>query len=138
MLSPSTRAGHAIGGAIRLAYERHGVPHYWLVDLEQRTIEQFTLQGTPYQDGRYGEPVAFREGDALTSLLFPAVSLPVAAVFHGGDLGMRVIVDPDYDLVSVFMTSVPRTSSARATPFASVGHITHTVGMLAAAAITAL
>jgi CubicO group peptidase (beta-lactamase class C family) len=60
------------------------------------------------------------------------------AFFHGGYLGMRVIVDPDYDLVSVFMTSVTPTRSAKTTPFGRVGHITHTVGTLAAAAITTL
>jgi serine-type D-Ala-D-Ala carboxypeptidase len=60
------------------------------------------------------------------------------AFFHGGYLGMRVIVDPDYDLVSVFTTSVAKTRSVRATTFGSVGHITHTIGTLAAAAITTL
>ena len=82
VLSPSTRDEHTLGGDIRLAYERHGVPHYWLVDLEQRTIEQYTLQGVPYQGGHYGEPLVLREGDVLTSVLFPDVSLPVDAVFQ--------------------------------------------------------
>jgi Uma2 family endonuclease len=82
VLSPSTRDEHAAGGAIRTAYERHGVPHYWLVDLERRTIEQYTLLGVPYQGGHYGEPVVLREDDALTSALFPDLALPVAAVFQ--------------------------------------------------------
>jgi len=82
VLSPSTRDEHAAGGAIRAAYERHGVPHYRLVDLEQRTIQQYTLLGAPYQGGRYGEPVVLREGDVLSSALFPNVSLAVDAVFQ--------------------------------------------------------
>jgi len=63
-------------------YQTHGVPHYWLVDLEQRTIQQYTLLGAPYQGGRYGEPVVLREGDVLSSALFPNVSLAVDAVFQ--------------------------------------------------------
>ena len=43
---------------------------------------QYTLLGVPYQGGRYGDPVLLREGDVLTSALFPDVSLPVAAVFQ--------------------------------------------------------
>ncbi len=82
VLSPSTREEHAVGGAIRRAYEQHGVPHYWLVDLEQRTIQQYTLQGVPYVGGRYGEPTEVREGDVLTSPLFPDVSMPVVEVFQ--------------------------------------------------------
>src|SRR4029450_6710448 len=31
------------------------------------------------------------------------------AVFHGGYLGTRLIVDPEYDLVSVFLTSIAAT-----------------------------
>lgn len=82
VLSPSTRDEHLADGSIRAAYERHGVPHYWLVDLEHRTIEQLTLQGVPYQGGHYGAPVVLHEGDVLTCALFPDVSLPVAAVFQ--------------------------------------------------------
>ena len=82
VLSPSTRAEHAPGGAIRSAYERFGVPHYWLVDLGLRTVELYTLQGEPYQGGHYGEPLVLHEGDTLTSALFPDLSLPVADVFR--------------------------------------------------------
>ncbi|MGI8914704.1 MAG: Uma2 family endonuclease [Chloroflexota bacterium] len=82
VLSPSTRDEHAIGGAIRAAYERHGVPHYWLVDLEQRTVEQYGLLGELYQGGRYGAPIVLHVGDVLTSALFPTVSLPMAVLFQ--------------------------------------------------------
>ncbi|MGI8915293.1 MAG: Uma2 family endonuclease [Chloroflexota bacterium] len=82
VLSRSTRREHRAGGRLWQAYERNGGPHYWLVDLRNRTIRQYTLIGTPYQQGRYGEPVTLREGDALTSVLFPNVSIPVAQVFR--------------------------------------------------------
>lgn len=82
VLSPSTRDLHGEGGAIRDAYQRYGVPHYWLVDLDERTIQQYTLTGEPYQGGHYGKPVLLREGDVLTSVLFPNVSMPVAWVFQ--------------------------------------------------------
>jgi Uma2 family endonuclease len=82
VLSPTTRDLHVAGGAIRDAYERHGVPHYWLVDLDERTIRQYTLTGEPYQSGHYGEPLLLSEGDNLTSELFPEVAMPVAWVFQ--------------------------------------------------------
>lgn len=30
-------------------YARHGVPHYWIVDLEARTIEEYVLAGEAYR-----------------------------------------------------------------------------------------
>jgi CubicO group peptidase (beta-lactamase class C family) len=60
------------------------------------------------------------------------------AYFHGGYLGMRVIVDPDYDLVSVFLTSIAATTPRRDPRLGTVGHVTHTFGTLACAAITEL
>jgi CubicO group peptidase (beta-lactamase class C family) len=60
------------------------------------------------------------------------------AFFHGGYLGMRVIVDPDYDLVSVFLTSIAATKPGRDPRIGKVGHVAHTYGTLAAAAIVDL
>jgi len=82
VLSRSTRREHRAGGRLWQAYERNGVPYYWLVDTRNRTIRQYTLIGEPYQRGHYGEPVTLREGDTLTSVLFPTVSIPVAQVFR--------------------------------------------------------
>jgi Uma2 family endonuclease len=81
-LSRSTRREHRSDGRLWRAYERNGVPHYWLVDPRLRTICQYALIGTPYEGGRYGEPVTLHEGDTLTSSLFPTVSVPVAQVFR--------------------------------------------------------
>jgi hypothetical protein len=60
------------------------------------------------------------------------------AFFHGGYLGMRVFVDPEYDLVSVFLTSIAATKPSRDPRIGTVGHVTHTFGTLACAAITDL
>jgi CubicO group peptidase (beta-lactamase class C family) len=60
------------------------------------------------------------------------------AFFHGGYLGMRVIVDPEYDLVSVFLTSIAVTKPTREPRLGTVGHVAHTFGTLACAAITEL
>jgi len=80
--SPSTAEEHAAGGTLFDAYERNGVPHYWLADPRTRSIEQYDLVGEPYVAGRYGTPVVLREGDVLRSPLFPDISLPVATVFR--------------------------------------------------------
>jgi CubicO group peptidase (beta-lactamase class C family) len=60
------------------------------------------------------------------------------AFFHGGYLGMRVIVDPEYDLVSVFLTSIAATKPSRDPRIGKVGHVTHTFGTLACASIAEL
>jgi hypothetical protein len=60
------------------------------------------------------------------------------AYFHGGYLGMRVIVDPEYELVSVFLTSIAATKPSRDPCIGTVGHVAHTFGTLAAAAISEL
>ena len=82
ILSKTTRRQHAPGGSHWDMYERNGVPHYWLVDPIARTIRQFTLQGEPYASGHFGEPVTLRAGDALSSPLFPTVSVPVERIFR--------------------------------------------------------
>ena len=60
------------------------------------------------------------------------------AFFHGGHLGMCLIVDPEYDLVSVFLTSIASTKPSRDPRIGTVGHVAHTFGTLASAAITDL
>jgi CubicO group peptidase (beta-lactamase class C family) len=60
------------------------------------------------------------------------------AFFHGGYLGLRVIVDPEYDLVSVFLTSIAATKPSRDPRIGKVGHVAHTFGTLACAAIAEL
>jgi len=47
ILSPST--AQLDRGAKFQLYARHGVPHYWIVDLEARSIEAYTLTEGAYQ-----------------------------------------------------------------------------------------
>ncbi|MGI8915914.1 MAG: Uma2 family endonuclease [Chloroflexota bacterium] len=82
ILSPSTRRRHFPGGTHWQMFERNGVPHYWLADWRSRTIRQYTLVGEAYVEGHYNDPVILREGDTLTSPLFPGLTLPVQRVFR--------------------------------------------------------
>jgi Uma2 family endonuclease len=81
VLSPSTRDLDLPGGKKWAIYERYGMPHYWIVDVEARTISQYAWRGCSYGDGRYGEPVVLRPGDTLACPLFPGLTRPVAGVF---------------------------------------------------------
>jgi len=81
VFSRTTRAEHRPDGDLWQAYERHGLPHYWLVDTARRTIFQYTLIGEQYVGGHYSEPVVLRASDVLTSPLFPTVSMSVSRVF---------------------------------------------------------
>ena len=58
ILSSST--AHLDRGRKMKLYAEHGVPHYWIVDPESRSVEAYTLTGTAYAlAGRViGEPVA--------------------------------------------------------------------------------
>ncbi len=60
------------------------------------------------------------------------------AFFHGGLLSMRAIVDPAYDLVTVFLTSMLATAPAISAIHGDAARIHHTFGTLAHAAITEL
>jgi Uma2 family endonuclease len=47
VLSPSTLViDRNVKGQL---YARHGIPHYWIVDPEARTVEAFALAGTGYR-----------------------------------------------------------------------------------------
>jgi Uma2 family endonuclease len=47
ILSPGTAATDR--GTKRGLYARHGVPHYWIVDLDRRVLESYVLRGSDYQ-----------------------------------------------------------------------------------------
>ena len=78
VLSPSTRTDDLPGGRKWAIYERYGVPYYWVVDVEARTVTQYT-----WHAGRYGAPVVLRPGDTLSCPLFPELTRDVAALFAG-------------------------------------------------------
>ena len=82
ILSPSTREEHAPGGELWKAYERNGLPHYWVVDPARRTISQFVLTGEAYLGGRYAEPTILQGSDLLTCSLFPGLSVRLSRVFR--------------------------------------------------------
>ncbi len=57
-------------------YARHGVPHYWILDPDARTLEMYVLPG-----GGYG-PAAQSSGDGTaTTALFPGLNLPLAGLW---------------------------------------------------------
>jgi len=80
--SPSTGGEHAPGGRLWDAYQRNGVPYYWVADPRARTVVQYELAGPPYRAGRFGAPVILREGDVLRCPLFPDLSLSLERVFR--------------------------------------------------------
>ncbi len=75
-LSPTTRADDLPGGRKFAIYERYGVLYYWIVDLDDRTIAQYT-----WRAGTYGPPVLLQVGETLSCPLFPDVTRQVAQIF---------------------------------------------------------
>jgi Uma2 family endonuclease len=73
ILSPGTRRTDLV--TKRHLYEKFGVQEYWVVDPEIETVQVHRLR-----DGRY-ERHELAAGEALTSALFPGLSLPLAEIF---------------------------------------------------------
>jgi Uma2 family endonuclease len=57
-------------------YARNGVPEYWIVDPESRSVEVLVLES-----GRYAPHGYFEVGDSLTSRSLPGFTLPLEGVF---------------------------------------------------------
>ena len=74
ILSPSTRDHDQVRKAE--LYARSGVPEYWIVDTEARTLRGLTLV-----EGRY-ETIA-QEGSVLRSVVLPDLTIDIAALFGG-------------------------------------------------------
>lgn len=75
--SPSTRARDL--GAKKALYARFGVPEYWAVDPETRTITVFALRDDRYE-------VVPPEGGSARSEVLPGFTLDVDALFTTADL----------------------------------------------------
>jgi len=58
-------------------YARNGVPEYWIVDPEARSIEVLALES-----GRYAPRGYFEAGDSLVSPSLPGFTLPLGGVFR--------------------------------------------------------
>ena len=61
-----------------------------------------------------------------------------SAFYHGGALTMRAIVDPECELITVFMTSIIATETGVSAYFGQPGQISHTFGTMAFAAVAEL
>ncbi len=57
-------------------YERNGVPEYWIVETETRTVEILTRPG-----GRYAPHGYFEESDTIDSRVLDGLALPVQEIF---------------------------------------------------------
>ena len=75
VLSPSTRSRDL--NLKRRRYAHFGVPEYWPIDPETRTIRALDLSG-----GEYLERGIYGIGDVLTTPLIPGLVIPVAQVFE--------------------------------------------------------
>lgn len=75
ILSPSTSSKDSI--IKRALYERHGVPEYWVVDPETRTLYQFVLES-----GRYTEPAVLGAEDRLESATISEVTFDLSDLFR--------------------------------------------------------
>lgn len=72
--SPSTAARDRVSK--RALYARHGVPHYWIVDPEARTVEALELT-----DGRWVEIGAYDETANVAIPPFAELTLEVGRLF---------------------------------------------------------
>lgn len=58
-------------------YRKAGIPHYWLVDPDENTLEAFALK-----DGSYALVTAGGPGDSFAHTDFPGLDLDLARVFY--------------------------------------------------------
>ena len=77
VLSLTNRSDALPGGEKWRDYERFGVPRYWVVDPEARTVTQYE-----HRSGRLEEAARLQSGDILSSSLFPGITLPVDTLFQ--------------------------------------------------------
>jgi Uma2 family endonuclease len=61
----------------RNLYARNGVPEYWIVDPDDRSVQIFKLSRDRYEPAGYR-----REGQSLVTTLLPGFDLPVGKLFE--------------------------------------------------------
>ncbi|HEX9189108.1 MAG TPA: Uma2 family endonuclease [Vicinamibacteria bacterium] len=72
----SLRRDRRVKGAL---YARHGVPEYWIVNLEERVVEVFLEPDTT--SGTYRRSRTVTTAETLASEALPEISFPVAELF---------------------------------------------------------
>lgn len=76
VISPSTESNDR--GVKLLDYARHGVSEYWIVDADEKMIEQYVL---PPDNNRYALHARLPEGATIASVVLAGFATPVAALF---------------------------------------------------------
>ncbi len=76
VLSPSSQKRDRLKK--RAVYENHGVPEYWIVDPESRTLEQFRLD----ERGKYELIQLYENDEQVVSSKLPCVSFTVSRLFE--------------------------------------------------------
>ncbi len=61
----------------RAAYERAGVPEYWVISPTDKTVQVYTLD----ERGRYGAPAVYTADDSLPVGVLPELQIDLARVF---------------------------------------------------------
>jgi len=74
ILSPSTSRTDRITKA--QLYAKHGVPHYWLIDPDQQSIEAYELVGD-----QYNLVVKAQNAELFNPTLFTGLSIPLADIW---------------------------------------------------------
>ncbi|QTH41082.1 Uma2 family endonuclease [Cohnella sp. LGH] len=75
VLSPSSQKRDRLKK--RAVYEKHGVPEYWIIDPEARTLEQFHLD----ERGKYELTQLYENDEQVVSNRLPCVSFEVSRLF---------------------------------------------------------
>ena len=78
VISPDRRARDRVDK--RDLYAQHGIPEYWLIDPDARTVEVLALR-----EGEYRLAVRARPGESAASALLPGFAVDAAALFEGLD-----------------------------------------------------
>ncbi len=76
VISPDRRARDRVDK--RDLYAQHGIPEYWLIDPDARTVEVLALR-----EGEYRLAVRARPGESAASVLLPGFAMDAAALFEG-------------------------------------------------------